>query len=646
MVGFCCVPSCHQRFVKQKSDPECSFEEKVSFVRLPYRNEELLQKWLEAITMDEDKEVKFNYATVLCSKHSDEDDFYRGYVNGRRHLKDGAVPHVFTCRASKKRRVKRQHPVPDAAALIKEVMGIARYRVVHGQLEQVPSSIPVVATDAKPDHDYGLASSADSAIITDDGEEAVEMAAIDYNTAIMDPVHTYWKPKPMGGIEEEVGAEPYRSCSEEPLELLNLDTAAPTSMSHCTVPMISSSVDDERTLDLDTMTIDFEYTDKHINSDQGMAILPDDVSEIHLETIRKVPIEFLVPPSQAMRGPVQWEGAHSGSSEQSPELEGLPRRVFELEKEIERMNRVVDWYSQHATDTKKEKDLLAKKAELLEQKCSNLEKWRFTIENFRQKPKDLHFYTGLPDYTAFEDLFQGLIGSRVGRLAKSRAEERVSKRDKLFMFLVRWRLGLPERDLAFRFHLSHATISRMCLKWIKFIHQGLGRLRFSHRLCRKSPAPTCSVTELVGDCNRSTAGSHSRQGELSDTGRVVQSLSSNTATIFVCPAMDAELTRKVTQAYDPQEGVCSDGSVDIEVVDMLCNAGLPLNLSRLLGHHRMPDGSLPTEDEIVSLRDDVERAIPEIRNYCIFYQPLSPSLLPLAHRLLAICVVLTNFSKS
>ncbi|KAL3247650.1 hypothetical protein MRX96_056940 [Rhipicephalus microplus] len=295
---------------------------------------------------------------------------------------------------------------------------------------------------------------------------------------------------------------------------------------------------------------------------------------------------------------------------------------------------------------KKEKDQLAKKAELLEQKCSNLEKWRFTIENFRQKPKDLHFYTGLPDYTAFEDLFQGLIGSRVGRLAKSRAEERVS-RDKLFMFLVQWNvLGLPERDLAFRFHLSHATISRMCLKWIKFIYQGLGRLRSSHRLCRKSPAPTCSVTELVGDCNRSTAGSHSRQGELSDTGRVVHSLSSNTATIFVCPAMDAELTRKVTQAYDPQEGVCSDGSVDIEVVDMLCDAGLPLNLSRLLGHHRMPDGSLPTEDEIVCLRDNVERAIPEIRNYCIFYQPLSPSLLPLAHRLLAICVVLTNFSKS
>ncbi|KAH8036454.1 hypothetical protein HPB51_000576 [Rhipicephalus microplus] len=506
-------------------------------------NEELLQKWLEAITRDEDKEVKFNYATVLCSKHFDEDDFYRGYVNGRRHLKDGAVPHVFTCRASKKRRVKPQHPVPNAAALIKEVMGVARYRLVHGQLEQVPSSIPVVTTDAKPDHDYGLASSADSAIITDNGEdEAVEMAAMDYNTAIMDPVHTYCKPKPMSGIEEEVGAEPYRSCSDEPTELLNIDTVAPTSMSHCAMPMIGSSVDDERTLDLDTMTIDFEYTDKHINSDQEMAILLDDVSEIHLETIRKVPIEFLGPPSQAMRGPVQWEDAHSGSSEQSPELEGLPRR--------------------------------------------------------------------------------------------------------LFMFLVQWRLGLPERDLAFRFHLSHATISRMCLKWIKFIYQGLGRLRSCRRLCRKGPAPTCSTTELVGDCNKSTAGSDSRQGELSDTGRVVQSLSSNTATIFVCPAMDAELTRKVTQAYDPQEGACSDGSVDIEVVDMLCDAGLPLNLSRLLCQHRMPGGSLPTEDEIMSLRDDVERAIPEIQNYRIFYQPLSPSLLPLALRLLAICVVLTNFSKS
>uniref|UniRef100_A0A131YKM4 THAP domain containing, apoptosis associated protein 2 family protein n=1 Tax=Rhipicephalus appendiculatus TaxID=34631 RepID=A0A131YKM4_RHIAP len=646
MVGFCCVPSCHQRFVKQK-DQGCSFEEKITFVRLPYRDEELLQKWLEAITRDEEKEIKFSYGTLLCSQHFDEDDFYRGYVNGRRHLKDGAVPHVFTSRPSKTGTGGRSRPVPSAAALIKKIMGTTKYRVVLGQLEQTPSSDPVVATDAGLDHDYGLAPNADSAVDAENCEDEAEEEeeAVDCNPAIMDPVHTYCKPKPKGGIEE-VSAEPYGMCSDESTKVLNWDETSPTSMSHCSVRIIASSMDDDRNLDLDAMTIDIEDNGVHIDSNQG-TILPDDVvSEMHLETDRKVPIELLDPPSHVTHGPVHLEDAHSSNSEQSAELQGLPKRVFELEKEIERMHRVVEWYSQEVTDAKKEKDQLAKTAELLEQKCRNLEKWRFTIENFQHKPKDVHFYTGLPDYAAFEDLFQCLIGNRVGRVAKSRAEKRLSKRDKLFVCLVRWRLGLPERDLAFRFHLSCCTISRVCHKWIKFIYQSLGRLRSSHRLRRKGPASAGSATELVSDCNRSTADSDSRQEELSDTGRVVKSLSSNTATIFVCPPMDMELARKVTQAYDPQEGPCSDGSVDVEVVDMLCEAGLPLNTSRLLGHHRIPGGSLPTADDIVSLRDDVERAIPEIQNYRIFYQPLLPSLLPLAHRLLAICVVLTNFSKS
>lgn len=633
MVGFCCVPSCRQKFVKQKNDPGCTFEEKISFVRLPYRNEELLQKWLEAITRDESKEIKFNYASVLCSKHFDEDDFYRGYVNGRRHLKDGAVPHIFTGRASKTGTAERSRPVPNAAALIKKVMGNSKYRMVLRQLEQTPSSVPEVATDARLEHNY------DSYVVVEscEVEAEEEEAAMDCNTVIMDPVHTYCKPKPKGRIEEE----------DRPTEVLNRDEASPTSTSHYNVHLMASSTNNETNLDLDAMTIDVEDSNARIDSNQGMAILPDGaVSEVHFETDRKVPIEFLDLPSHVTPGPVHLEDAHSSNSEQAGELEGLPKRVFQLEKEIERMNRVIEWYQQEASDAKKEKYQLAKTAELLEQKCRNLEKWRFTIENFRHKPKDVHFYTGLPDYAAFEDLFQCLIGNRVGRVAKSLGEKRMSKREKLFMFLVRWRLGLPERDLAFRFHLSCCTVSRICLKWIKFIYQSLGRLRSSHRLRRKGPASTRSATELVSDCNQSTSDSNSRQEELSDGGRVVKSLSLNTATIFVCPPMDMELARKVTQAYDRQEVPCGDGSVDVEVVDMLCEAGLPLNTSRLLGQHRFPGGSVPTADDIVSLRDDVERAIPEIRNYRIFYQPFLPSLLPLANRLLAICVVLNNFSKS
>ena len=41
------------------------------------------------------------------------------------------------------------------------------------------------------------------------------------------------------------------------------------------------------------------------------------------------------------------------------------------------------------------------------------------------------------------------------------------------MVLIRLRLGLLEQDLAHRFNVSIATVSRICVTWIKFLNQQL-----------------------------------------------------------------------------------------------------------------------------------------------------------------------------
>ena len=43
----------------------------------------------------------------------------------------------------------------------------------------------------------------------------------------------------------------------------------------------------------------------------------------------------------------------------------------------------------------------------------------------------------------------------------------------LFLVLVRLRLGLLEQDLAHRFNIGIATVSRICITWIKFLNQQL-----------------------------------------------------------------------------------------------------------------------------------------------------------------------------
>lgn len=159
-----------------------------------------------------------------------------------------------------------------------------------------------------------------------------------------------------------------------------------------------------------------------------------------------------------------------------------------------------------------------------------------------------------------------------------------------------------------------------------------------------------SSAECVSDCDHCPTDSRSELKELSDTGQVVTSLSSHSATIFVCPPMDPESTRQFAQVHNCEDELpsyddsCKTGDTDVAVEDIFLEMGLPPNVSRLLGLHG--SGSVLTVDDIVSMRGDIERVIPKIREYCIFEQPVPRSLLPVAKEMLAICVVLTNFAKT
>ncbi|KAH7979231.1 hypothetical protein HPB49_008797 [Dermacentor silvarum] len=62
-------------------------------------SKDLLQKWLDVITKDNNRDIQFHRATEVCSRHFDD-----YYGNDRCYLKDGSVPHLFTGRVPKKGR--------------------------------------------------------------------------------------------------------------------------------------------------------------------------------------------------------------------------------------------------------------------------------------------------------------------------------------------------------------------------------------------------------------------------------------------------------------------------------------------------------------------------------------------------------------
>ena len=46
----------------------------------------------------------------------------------------------------------------------------------------------------------------------------------------------------------------------------------------------------------------------------------------------------------------------------------------------------------------------------------------------------------------------------------------------LFLNLLRLRVGLPEQDIAFRFGISQALVSRILVTWIRFLSRELSCL--------------------------------------------------------------------------------------------------------------------------------------------------------------------------
>ena len=103
---------------------------------------------------------------------------------------------------------------------------------------------------------------------------------------------------------------------------------------------------------------------------------------------------------------------------------------------------------------------------------------KFCIENISKDEQLVTFYTGFPSYATFKSCYD-YLGPTVDNLmywgskdkdvghGRSRA---LSSFNKLFLVLVCLRLGLLERDLAYRFNISISTVSRICRTWIRFMY--------------------------------------------------------------------------------------------------------------------------------------------------------------------------------
>ncbi|KAM7312561.1 uncharacterized protein ISCGN_009466 [Ixodes scapularis] len=268
------------------------------------------------------------------------------------------------------------------------------------------------------------------------------------------------------------------------------------------------------------------------------------------------------------------------------------------------------------------------------------------------------FATNLPtDYTIVE---------LVPITELRRLEEQAASQAQFFLLLVRLRLGLFERDLAYRFRVSKATVSKVCITWISYVYLHLGQLHLwlpreavddAMPPAFKDRYPTTRVildaTEVKCEASSSLVLQSATFSPYKSTNTfkgLIGISPDGTVTfiseLFTGSMSDKECVEKsgfLKLPFDDGDSVMADKGFRIE--EMLKKINVRLNIPPFLRKGYFTTEEVKETEQIASLRIHVERRIQRIKNFHIFDRPVQISLAPVVSEMWAICVALTNFQS-
>ena len=212
--------------------------------------------------------------------------------------------------------------------------------------------------------------------------------------------------------------------------------------------------------------------------------------------------------------------------------------------------------------------------------------------------------------------------------------------NQLFLTLVKLRLNLRVKDLAFRFGISTSSVSRYITTWICFLYHHLKELDWSP-----------SVEQVMGTLPHSFQSSYSDTYAIIDgseifletpsdlfmqsstwsqykhhnTAKFLIACTPNGAISFISPVYvgsisDVQLTRcsGFLETLKDKPGISIMADRGFTIKDMLKELNVALNLPPFMeGRSQLPASQVQEGRKIASLRIHVERAIGRVKNYSI-----------------------------
>ena len=357
----------------------------------------------------------------------------------------------------------------------------------------------------------------------------------------------------------------------------------------------------------------------------------------------------------------------------------------DLRKKLAKMEQLLEESRTKNAKLEAEVEKVRTHAFKISEKCANLEKRIFTVDNFTSD-EDITFYTGFPSYDVFMATYNYLNPGQNGeniRFWRSVSNDvdpeyyerepelgvgpgrprTLNAKEEFFLVMCRLRQGFPERHLGHLFDISQSTVSRIVISWVNFMYLRFGQLNIwpSRKVVNdnmpqdfKGKYPN---TRAIIDCTEIKCQMPSSLLLNSELFSSYKNHTTLKGLIAISPAghisfisqlytgsiSDREITERsgfLDLSFEANDSVMADKGFTIQ--DLL-PVGVSLNIPPFLGSSaQMPAEDVVKTQEIASLRIHVERAINKIKNFHIWDGVVPLSLFGTVNQMWTVCAHLCN----
>ena len=248
----------------------------------------------------------------------------------------------------------------------------------------------------------------------------------------------------------------------------------------------------------------------------------------------------------------------------------------------------------------------------------------------------------------------------------TKRRKKLDSLNQLFLTLIKLKLDLNIRDLAFRFQVSTTTVSRYFITWVCFLYNELkeanwfptkeqvaGTLPHSFRLKYPNTVAIIDASEIFVETPsdlvlQSTSWSSYKQHNTL-TFLVACTPNSFISPLYLGSVSDPALTRDCgfLQKLEGMEGVSIMADRGFTIKESLARLNIHLTLPPFMeGCSQLPPEDVQHGRSIASLRIHVERAIGRMKQLKILTNVFPLRMARIANQIVTVCACLANFQPA